>query len=106
MSKFKGIKSFFNKIKWFFTEISKMYSSENSFFSKKRVESGIAFLLGQIGMVFYLYEKIGVMDMYDMSMWAGIEFLIAGYTLREIQKEKKNTSEQKPNDSGPKILND
>ena len=35
----------FGKIKWFFTEIMKMYSSEKSYFSKKRVESGIAFAI-------------------------------------------------------------
>lgn len=78
-----------NKIKWFFSEIINMYSSSNSYFSKKRVESGIAFFIAQFGMVFFLINKIDTMDMYELSIWSGMEFLIAGYTVNQIQKEKK-----------------
>jgi hypothetical protein len=47
------------KKKWFFgwfnikfliKELVKLYSNEPSYFSKKRVESGIAFIVGQWGM--------------------------------------------------------
>lgn len=91
--KFKKMKNWFIKVssnvRWFITEIIKMYSVENSFFSKKRVESGIAFLIAQLGMVFFLVKKIDVIDVYELSIWAGMEFLIAGYTVTQIQKEKK-----------------
>jgi len=96
--KLKGIKNWFVScglnIRWFVTEIMKMYSSQKSFFSKKRVESGIAFLTAQIGMVYFLVKKIDTMDVYELSMWAGIEFLIAGYTVTQIQKEKKDIKEE------------
>ena len=76
-------------VKWFFEELMKLYSDKPSYFSKKRVESGVAFTIAQIGMIAYLWIKIDTMDMYDFAMWAGIEFLIAGYTINQIQKEKK-----------------
>jgi hypothetical protein len=76
-------------LKWLKTEILNMYSSKPSFFSKKRVESGIAFLIGQWGMVFFLLEKHTIMTASDLAIWAGIEFAISGYMLNQIQKEKK-----------------
>ena len=45
-------------------------------------------------MVYFLVKKIDTMDVYELSMWAGIEFLIAGYTVTQIQKEKKVTKEE------------
>ena len=75
--------------KWLKTEILNMYSSKPSFFSKKRVESGIAFLIGQWGMVFFLLEKHSIMTTSDLAIWAGIEFAVSGYMLNQIQKEKK-----------------
>lgn len=77
-------------VKWFFKELMKLYSDKPSYFSKKRVESGVAFTIAQVGMIAYLWIKIDTMDMYDFAMWAGIEFLIAGYTINQIQKEKKS----------------
>jgi hypothetical protein len=81
-------------IKWFFTEIINMYSVKPSFFSKKRIESGIAFIVAQWGMIFFLLEKHSILTMTDLIMWAGVEFAISGYIIHQIQKEKK-TEEQK-----------
>jgi hypothetical protein len=78
-----------NNIVWFFTELMNLYSDKPSYFSKKRVESGIAFFIAQAGMIWYLVTHMGTMDIYDFLMWAGAEFLIAGYTINHIQKEKK-----------------
>ena len=33
------------KIKWFFSELLAMYSGKSSYFSKKRIESGVAFIM-------------------------------------------------------------
>lgn len=81
-------------IKWFFREIGNMYSSKTSFFSKKRIESGVAFAVAQWGMIFFLLEKHSVLTMTDLIMWSGVEFAISGYIIHQIQKEKK-TEEQK-----------
>jgi hypothetical protein len=78
-----------DNIKWFFKELMKMYSSEPSYFSKKRVESGIAFAVGQWGMIYFLLEKISTMTTTDVAIWAGVEFAIGGYMINQIQKEKK-----------------
>lgn len=88
------MKKLLSKIKWFFQEIMKMYSAEESYFSKKRVESGVAFLIAQFGMIFFLVKKLDTMDVYELSIWAGMEFLIAGYTVTQIQKEKKDNKEE------------
>jgi hypothetical protein len=108
--KMKKVKEWFSnivtKIKWFISEITKMYSATDSFFSKKRVESGIAFLIAQFGMVFFLIKKIDTMDVYELSIWAGMEFLIAGYTVNQIQKEKKPPIKEEPKSDEPQLLND
>lgn len=77
-------------IKWVIKELTKLYSDEKSYFSKKRVESGIAFLIGQWGMIYYIYVNIDKLTSSDISLWAGIEFAVAGYIVNQIQKEKKS----------------
>ena len=47
-----------NNIKWFITEIGELYGNGKSYFSKKRVESSIAFIVGQWGMIYFLIENI------------------------------------------------
>jgi len=86
------------KKKWFFgwfnvkfliKELVKLYSNEPSYFSKKRVESGIAFIVGQWGMIYFLVQNIDKLTTSDIVLWAGVEFAIAGYIISQIQKEKK-----------------
>lgn len=77
-------------IKWTLRELRNLYSPTKSYFSKKRVESGLAYLIGQSGMVFFLVKKYEVMSVSDLIMWAGAEFLLSGYTVFQIQKEKKS----------------
>ena len=95
-----------NDIKWFIKEIGKIYSTEDSYFSKKRIESGMAFAIGQFGMIYFLIQSVDTMSMQDMLMWSGTEFLMAGYTVSQIQKEKKRKDVEPGADSGPEILND
>lgn len=78
-----------SNISWFFKEIMRMYSNEESYFSKKRVESGIAFLIGQFGMIYFLTQNIDLMSSSDLAIWAGIEFTTSGYLINHIQKEKQ-----------------
>jgi hypothetical protein len=87
----KHVKAAIGNIKWFFTEVMNMYSNNPSFFSKKRVESGIAFFISQWGMVYWLLKKFDVMTTTDFVMWAGIELAAAGYIINQIQKEKLTT---------------
>ena len=75
-------------ISWFFKEMMKMYSNEESYFSKKRVESGVAFLIGQFGMIYFLVRNMPQMSSSDLAIWAGIQFALAGYIVNKIQKEK------------------
>lgn len=83
-------------IRWFISEIGKIYSSKHSFFSKKRIESGVAFLISQWGMVYWLLTKSDVMNTTDFAIWAGIELAVAGYILNQIQKEKCMVSPEEP----------
>ena len=86
----KKTKWFFgwSNIKWFFSEIMNIYSTKKSFFSKKRVESGIAFIIAQWGMIFFLLEKHSSLSMGEFLLWAGAEFAVSGYIINKIQKEK------------------
>ena len=78
-----------DKIKWFFTEIIAMYSGGSSYFSKKRIESGLAFIIAQWGMIFFLLEKHSTLSMGEFLLWAGTEFAVSGYIINKIQQEKK-----------------
>jgi hypothetical protein len=79
-----------SNIKWVIKEFAKLYSDEKSYFSKKRIESGIAFLVGQGGMIYFLLTNIDKLTTSDIALWAGVEFAIAGYIVSQIQKEKKS----------------
>ena len=85
------MKKLFAKIKWLISEIINIYSNNDSFFSKKRIESGIAFILGEFGMMFWFFKHVDLMTSSDLGIWAAIQFAIAGYTVYQIQKEKSNT---------------
>lgn len=93
----KNIKKAWAAIKWFFTEVMNIYSDSPSFFSKKRIESGIAFFIAQWGMVYWLLTKFETMNTSDFAMWAGIELAAAGYMVSQIQKEKKEDPQENNN---------
>lgn len=77
-------------IKWFLTEVNNMYSaSKESFFSKKRVEAGIAFLILQWGMVHWMILNVTTIKASELFIWATIECIICGYTLNKIEEAKK-----------------
>ena len=87
-----GKKYFFGwtNIKWLIKELVNLYSKKDSFFSKKRIESGIAFIVGQWGVIYFLYTNIDKLTSSDIALWAGVEFAVAGYIINQIQKEKKS----------------
>lgn len=76
-------------IKWLIKEIMYIYSSKDSFFSKKRIESGVAFFIAQFGMVFFLSQKYESLSMGEFLLWAAAEFAVSGYIINKIQKEKE-----------------
>lgn len=80
-------------IKWFFKEIMNIYSAKSSYFSKKRIESGVAFIIAQWGMVFFLLEKHSTLSMGEFLLWAAAEFAVSGYIINKIQNEKKTTTD-------------
>ncbi len=65
-----------------------MYSgNEVSFFSKKRIESGIAFIILQWGMIYWLLNQdIVKLSVEQLFIWATIECVICGYTLSKIEQ--------------------
>ena len=79
-----------SNIKWFIKQLIYLGSSKPSFFSKKRIESGIAFLVAQFGMIYFLTKNIDKMDTSDICFWAATEFAVAGYIISHIQKEKSS----------------
>lgn len=83
-------------IKWFIIEIVKMYSARPSYFSKKRIESGLAFIIAQAGMIFFLLMKYKTMLTSEFLWWAAAEFAVSGYIINVIQKEKSQSAEVIP----------
>ena len=84
-----------DNIKWAIREVVSLYSDKRSLFSKKRIESSIAFLIAQGGKIYFLIERVGEMTTSEVISWSAVEFIIAGYTVNQIQKEKKNESKVK-----------
>jgi hypothetical protein len=80
-------------IKWFIIEIVKMYSAQPSYFSKKRIESGLAFIIAQAGMIFFLLMKYETMLTSEFLWWAAAEFAVSGYIINAIQKEKDRAAD-------------
>jgi hypothetical protein len=93
-------------IRKFILEFIKIYSNDKSFFSKKRIESSVAFVIGQWGMIYYLIKSIDNMSTTDITIWAGVEFCIAGYIIHEIEKNKVRDNKQKGVDNTEEFLND
>jgi len=87
--------------KWFLRELRDIYTARQSYFSKKRIESSVAFIIGQWGMILFLMENHTEMTASDIAIWAGIEFAIAGYIVNQIQKEKTALEEEPQPDSCP-----
>lgn len=77
-------------IKWFFTELLKMWSNEPSYFSKKRVESSILFITALILECWYLIGNMFNLTSDQFLMHFSAIMVFAGYTVSQIQKEKKN----------------
>jgi hypothetical protein len=78
-----------NKLKWIVWEFIKMYSGEKSWLSKKRVESGIAFSFAFWMTAYYLRRNIDGMDIWSFGYVLTVWLFIAGYTVSQIQSEKK-----------------
>lgn len=87
-----------SNLKWFFSELVKMYSSKPSYFSKKRIESGVAFTIAQAGMIFFLCEHHLRLEMSEFLWWAAAEFAVSGYMINAIQREKTLTRSQQNTD--------
>jgi hypothetical protein len=92
-------------IKWFIREIGKIYSAQDSFFSKKRIESGVAFIIAQWGMIYFLMTHLPTLTMGEFLLWAAAEFAVSGYIINQIQKEKI-TSKPEDSEENPQQLND
>lgn len=83
-----------NNIKWLIREFLKIYSDEPSYFSKKRIESSVAFAIAQWGMVIFLLNNYTSLSVSEFLIWASSEFVIAGYYVNQIQREKNNSKEK------------
>lgn len=78
----------YSNFKWLIKELLKMYSNQPSFFSRKRVNEGIAFY-SAIG-IDLCYVYIHRWDLSSAECLFHVMTLlgIAGYHLKEIAKEK------------------
>lgn len=91
----------YNNYKWFVREWLKMYSgTEPSFFSHKRVQTGIAFTmfsLGWIGVLVYLFiqEYTTILEFVE---WAIPPLLICGYTLNKTEAAKSLKRDETKNE--------
>lgn len=82
-------------MRYYIKELIKMYSNEASFFSKKRVESGIAFTLAQIFLIVFFCHNLEQLTTTEIVAISSLEFTISGYMINQIQKQKKDLYKDK-----------
>jgi hypothetical protein len=80
-----------SRIKWLVAEIAKIGSDQPSFFSQKRVQQLLAFIILEWGAIYWLIKKHDTMTTSDFVMWASVQCAVAGYALHQVQKEKKSS---------------
>lgn len=85
--KYKGHFFGWENFKWLVRELVKMYSNEQSYFSYKRFQMGVAFFIYTQGSMWALSNLVNSIG--DFLLWATPNLLIAGYTLNKVQQEKK-----------------
>lgn len=78
-------------IKWFIKEFVAMYSSKESYFSKKRFESSMAFLGGYWIILYHVWSCRLTISNSEILADAALLFGIAGYTVTQIEKNKVAT---------------
>ncbi len=83
-----------SNIKWLIKEFMAMYSNKESYFSKKRFESSIAFLTAMTLIVEHVYYTRDKISNSEVLADVTLLFIIAGYTVNQIQTEKKITVPQ------------
>jgi len=93
-----------DNIKWGIKELINIYSSKTSYFSKKRIESGISFLIAQWGMVYFLYQHHQTLTMGEFLLLAAAEFAVSGYMINQIQKEKKEKMDSSSNENNSDVI--
>lgn len=78
-----------SNMKWFMREFMAMYSNKDSYFSKKRFESSIAFIGAMFLVIGHAIYSRATITNSEIIADAALLFAIAGYTVNQIQKEKK-----------------
>ena len=70
-------------------ELINIYSNQPSYFSKKRIESGIAFAIAQMFLVVFFFYYLDQLTTTEVVALSTLEFTISGYMINHIQKQKK-----------------
>jgi len=91
-------------LKWLIKEFIAMYSTRDSYFSKKRFESSIAFLSGVGIILSYVWLHRFTIQNSEVLADAAILFGIAGYQLNAIQREKKSFIEPSEKEKSAPII--
>lgn len=81
---------------WYVAEFNKVFSTQPSFYSGKRLKEWTAFVTGEYILIhgFIYLLKQDKLDYTGICFMAGVAFAIAGYQLDKIQKEKKEEVKQ------------
>lgn len=92
-----------HNLKWLIRELTAMYSNRKSYFSKKRFESSIAFL-SAIGIIlWHVITNADTISNSEILADAALLFGVAGYTVNQIQKEKKDIPNSDSTDETPEV---
>jgi len=93
-------KTRWGQIKWFFSEMIKMFSNKPSYFSSKRWERWTAFVTGESFLIIYFAYHFKTITYLECLALAGAAFTVAGINMHATQKEKRFNKPNNTDDTG------
>jgi cytosine/uracil/thiamine/allantoin permease len=87
------------RVKWLIRELVKMMSDKASFFSQKRTQGWMAFLMFYAGQGVFFVTHVKEMDVYTLTVWSSPLLLVAGYAVKQTQDEKFRKRSNNTNES-------
>lgn len=91
-------------IKWHLREIAATFSNKPSYYSAKRIERALLFLVALALHALYIYTHRSTLTPEQVLLLTGPLFVFAGYSMAQTQIEKKRREEKPAGDNNEEVL--
>ena len=88
------MKELLSRIEWFFGELLKVFSDQKSFFSLKRIERGVLFVVAIVLICNYVMRNMGTISPEGLLIITTPLFVYAGFSMAKTEKAKKEVNDE------------